>query len=481
MSSDVRQMGKSTYGVVRSIPIHGLPRPAALPLLFLENDSGDVVLHREAFAYAKACLAAYELGTIARDIETVRRLHDFYRVFWPVSALPEDRFDYLVYAYLAWRHCGTLADDGTSRLGGLRWSPLAFDGLRAEFLALNRYIRFCSRTWGYVWLGTIKRVVRPEGLLVKRLQTTAEMKQRDFFVHLGAAREYWAQQFNNRVDLPPIATPARGRSGSLQHVMPEEEIWRIIDNERNPVYRAIWVVGAFGGIRISEQLNTWQCDVLPSSSRQLLFQYDGGENILFLRADPINSRYLGDLGRAGITREQHLRSQYGLSPRCRLSRNDPLYAGWKGTLYLHKALLLNEVFWLNQQAMMLFAQCAEEVREFHRMHKTSERHPYFYVNMASRSSEHLGQPLKISNVEAAWDRACRRCNLEPHRWGRHIHGLRHFYKLLARSMGVSADEIQIMMGHKRYESQDSYGRTARDIATRLTKSAAGVTEASSRA
>lgn len=130
---------------------------------------------------------------------------------------------------------------------------------------------------------------------------------------------------------------------------------------------------------------------------------------------------------------------------------------------------LNEVYWLDERAASMFADCAAEIREFHRLHKTSERHPYFYVNMTDPTGEFRGDILKSSNVEAAWIRACGRCGLTAHRWGRNIHGLRHFYKLLAKSMSTSADDIQIMMGHASIESQEDYGRMASDVARRLTE------------
>jgi hypothetical protein len=447
--------------------MRGSPGSTALPVIFLENECGEVVVHGDALVYAQASLAAYRPASIERDVETIARLYDFFRVFWHGNSLPEDDVDYLIYAYLLWRHSGTLTGEGSSRLGGLRWRPLAAEGLRAEFASINRYFRFCSQKWGYVALGRMRRDVRRDGPPLNRMRETAGMKERDFFVHLSASREYWASHFGSEVEMPPVVTrPARSAEASLTQIMPEEEVWQIIGRERNPVYRALWLVGGFGGLRISEQLNAWQCDVLPASTRQLLFGYEGSD-ILFLRADPMRSRYVGELGKSKETREQHLLAGYRMQPRCVLNRKHPLYAGWKGTLYLQRELLLNEVFWLNPRAAALFAECASEIREFHRLHQTSKHHPWFYVNIADPTGDHRGSPLKISNVEAAWERACRRCDLQPHSWGRKIHGLRHFYKALGKSMGFGPDQIQIMMGHRSIESQDNYGRSAIEISRQL--------------
>jgi integrase len=455
------------FAVVRALPVRGPEGSKRLPFLFIESIDGAVSWHREALVYANASVVAYDLASIERDVEIIGRFYDFFRVFWQRGALPEDALDYLVYAYLVWRHNGTIAE-GASRFGGLRWKPLAVEALRSEFKALVRYFRFSSRTWGHVSLGEAQRALGVDGTPLRRMTAAVALGERDFLVHLAASREYWARHFGIEILMPPVATAARGGEGaSLRAVMPEEEVWELIESERNPVYRALWLVGGFGGIRISEQLNAWQVDVLPGSYRRLAFAYEGGDDILFLRADPVRSRYIGDIGKPGPTRRQFLQEQYGMLPRKELGRSHPLYAGWKGTMYINGALLLSEVFWLNGRAARMFADCAGEIREFHRLHQTSKRHPFFYVNIADPTGEFRGDILKISNVESAWDRACLRCGLEPHRWGRSIHGLRHFYKALAKSLGISRDELQIMMGHKRAESQDDYGRTGREVAARL--------------
>jgi len=453
--------------IVRHVPVLGPSGSVPLPFLFIEGASGAVGWHREALAYAKACLAAYELSTISHDVETIGRFYDFYRVFWGAKPLPAEAIDYLVYAYLVWRHNGTVSD-GRSCLGGLLWAPVASNALRAEFNSLARYFHFSSRTWGHVSLGQFREPLDPDAVSIRRLRSTAGLKEREFFVHLAASREYWARQYGSGVEMPPVSVLVRS-GGSIRHVMPEEEIWAIIQAESNPVFRALWIVGAFGGIRVSEQLNAWQVDVLPGSYRRLAFGYEGGDAPLFLRADPTGSRYIGDLGKPGPTRRHFLRDQYGMSSRKEFGRKHPLYAGWKGTLYLNGTLLLSEVFWLDDQAATLFAECAEEIREFHRIHQTSKRHPFFYVNVADPTREFRGDILKTSNVEAAWDRACLRCGLEPHRWGRNIHGLRHFYKRLANASGISRDHVQVMMGHKSIGSQDDYGRAAQEVAASLSK------------
>jgi integrase len=70
--------------------------------------------------------------------------------------------------------------------------------------------------------------------------------------------------------------------------------------------------------------------------------------------------------------------------------------------------------------------------------------------------------MKISRVERAFDDACMRVGLQPHRWGRNLHGLRHYYKDFAeKELSIPPNHIQVMLGHRRIESQNEYGTNAR--------------------
>jgi hypothetical protein len=470
------------FSVVRTLPTVTKEGIEHLPFLFLDQDGDNVRWHWEALVYARSARIGYNLATVEHDLEAVGRFFDFYRVFWLKGALPEEDFDYLIYAYLVWRHRGTM-QNGVSVLEGLRWKALAFNALRSEFRSLVRYCHFSSRTWGHVSLGRFRQQLDPDGIALVRMRNLSKVHERDFLVHLAASRNRWALEFGIiNAEMPRVAMPERGASKAGLSVMNDEQVWAIINAEKNPIFRALWLVGAFGGIRISEQLNAWQSDILPGSYRKLAFGYDDGGEILFLRAHPVRSRYLGDLGKPGDTRKQYLHKEYSLLPRNALGRRDPLYAGWKGTLSINSEFDFSEVFWLDQRAVALFAECAREIREFHRVHKSSGRHPYFYVNTADPTSEYRGAPLKMSNVEAAFERACRRCGLEPHRWGIRIHGPRHYYKNYAKSLGIAPDHIQIMMGHSRVEAQEDYGRGAREVAKRLSEARQqrqGITEGQS--
>src|SRR5690606_38997406 len=97
----------------------------------------------------------------------------------------------------------------------------------------------------------------------------------------------------------------------------------------------------------------------------------------------------------------------------------------------------------------------------HRSLRTDAMHPYLYVN--SKNAAFLCEPLKVGNVEEAFDRACVRAGVTPHGPGAHIHGLRHFYRWYAtRQLGLPAAIAQLMMRQKSVTSQRAYGKRSGD-------------------
>jgi len=136
--------------------------------------------------------------------------------------------------------------------------------------------------------------------------------------------------------------------------------------------------------------------------------------------------------------------------------------------YVNNTLKISPVYWINLDAARLFDECASEIRDFHRIHKTSRLHPWFFVNTADPGGEHRGLPTRISNVQKAWDRACRRCRLQPHHWNRTIHALRHYYKHKAqKELKIPPEFLQIMLGHRNLNSQRDYGRDSEGVHSSL--------------
>lgn len=458
---EAEEDGGPPYATVRTIPVSIGEIRQHLPVLFVESLSGEVAPSREALAWARASLAGFSPSQVDANVQVLARFINFYRVWAHGRELAEGDFDYLLYAYLIHRKAGTLDVEGRCSTGGLNWRPIAFASLAAEFRALVRFFRFCAATWGHVNITPDHFRASEDDPAFKRMAAHENRKESDFFAHLAAARDHWQSRHGGDLKMPPISKPPP-KAQTVRRFPTTEEVWGVINSESNPVLKSLWLVAAFGGLRISEQLNAWQADILHGSARRDFFNdhhTSRTNTILFLRTDPIESRYIGDIGKKGPTRRQHLIEQYNLLPRKLLPPSDPMYAGWKGTVYSGD-FLTHQVFWIDEHAASLFAECASEIRQFHRQHQTSRRHPWYYVNLADPTGEYRGEPIKISRIEKALDQAYRRIGLEPHRWGRNPHGFRHYYKhTVENELNLGPQHIQVMLGHRSITSQQKYGRS----------------------
>lgn len=436
--------------------------PGILPFLFIADQTGEVVLSREALSWANALVQTRSLTGIEQWVGTIGRLHDWYVIGWQARSLTAELLTDLVYSYLYFRLHGTIDTSGRPVVPGISWKPARHETVQGEYGAIRSFIQHCNTAFGHVRLARRTTVVDPS--FIAHMLAEKESSSRDFFAHLNAHRERWRAYFDFADDMPRIAggkRPIRSHTGFRQ-MMPPDEWATLIDAEKNPAFRGIWMLSAFGGLRVSEILNVWQIDVLPASYRHRLFGF-ADDTILVLRAHPCDSTYTTTVGDRSTTRRQHLATSYGRVPRPENIISSER-AGWKGTVFANDDRLLLPVFWLDARMAELFADCVQEIRGFHQTHQTSATHPYLFVNMAARGQA-LGEPQKISNVEAAFERACRRVGLEPYRYGRSIHAGRHLYKWMAKEMlGLSPDAIQMIMGHASIESQEAYGRCAKEAA-----------------
>lgn len=245
--------------------------------------------------------------------------------------------------------------------------------------------------------------------------------------------------------------------------MTAQNAWDVIDSERNPVYRMVWLLGFWGGPRISEQLNMWRVDVLPGQFRSVLFDRDHFSQLpLVVLANPWESNYCGSLGSSASTRRAYLREKFNLVPRPDLrsangGADKALWAGWKGMLELNSARHLSQVYWASEEASREYMQLAGTVLDLQRELGVYDLHPYLLVNIDRRRPEVLGHPLKLSNIAKAWERAVARVGLQAYRHGASPHGMRHFFKAYLQSLGVGRKVRQIAMRHRSDLSQDAYG------------------------
>ena len=446
--------------VTATLPLTG-PGHSALPVIFIE-ESYDArgALCLDVVEWASQ-LSNGHLGTVSvdRHVATVCKFINFYHLY----SKDQQRISVYdqtvsIFAYLDFRITGTRHLDNDHPLSPLRWDGCARNTVRAEFRHLTRYFSFLER-----YLGNGSQTIDHRLFKISTSEIAALRSQdnRDFFQHLASHRKYWADLRDDKDILPRQFRPTNREVG-YRPFPDEEEIRRIISEERNPAFKALWILQAYGAShRISEVLQIWQEDILPSDYNREFFGFAPDGMPLVLIAHPTESTWLGTANQKRQTRQAYLLSQYGLKPRSMLPASAPLYAGFKSKRVYgsHKTA---KTWWLNTDAAAAFEACIQEIRAFHNRHRTSRKHPYFFVNMFSQDGS-LGNPIRVKRIESAWVAACRRVGVLPHMRGRNIHGLRHFTKYHAQQLGISPSMIQIMRGDNSATSQDDYGQCAMSV------------------
>lgn len=452
--------GLYPIAITVTLPLQGAGH-SALPVILLEDIlTGEMVLDRITLNWAISMSHYKSFSTIRRRVKSLCRFMNFVGLFRPGKPQNINEQTALIFAYYDFRRNGTLEFTHGHPLAPLRWTPVSRNTVQNEFRDIVKFFRYLEQTGNPPALALSSGLRSlPESETLKLV--AAGSPGGDMLSHLAEARQFWETVQPTSL----IQMPTRGRLNAVVMMFrpfpPEEEVNAIIMGETNPAFRAIWTTLAYGAShRLSELLNVWQTDVLPSSYRREFFRIKNvDESPLVLIAHPSESTYLGHFrNRGSIDRRTYLRQEFGLTARNLLPSDHKLYAGFK-TKRLHGAHKTANTFWLDNLAAHIFSECAEEIHRFHLHNRTSRWHPYFFVNMFSRDHTY-GRPLKKNRVERAWEAACRRVGITPHDRGRNIQGLRHFNKFYADRLGLSPHHIQVMRGDASIHSQEDYGNCA---------------------
>ncbi|UNP30738.1 hypothetical protein [Lysobacter gummosus] len=159
----------------------------------------------------------------------------------------------------------------------LGWVPMSRKALEIEVRNIGAYSDFCERAYGYLPILGSQTVPLPAPTKDQRsFWRLMACNERDFFSHLAIRRG--PKQERIRI---PRRTSSRGGADGFAG-MTEEFAWNLIQAEKNPTFKAIWLLAFFGGPRLSELLNLWACDVLPGMCRKYWFQGDIFESPRFL-------------------------------------------------------------------------------------------------------------------------------------------------------------------------------------------------------
>jgi integrase len=409
----------------------------------------------------------FEFNDVRALNSTIGRFADLYAAVYNWAPISADDLINLVYLYADYRLIGSADSDGNDPLG-LGWKPVKWSTFENDLRHLRTYSEWCSSRYGYLPILPMCRVDTSAGKAPRTLAAMEKMRRRDFFAHLAKRRRTWAEILPKQ-DRPKISLrrQERRRRGT-DEAIDLGFIRDLIESERNPVYKAIWTLGAWGGVRISEQLNMWACDVLPPSQRPRFFPGDDDDRTpLVLIAHPWESTWCGTLKNTKMTRAQFLRSEFGLIPRPDLGprgsgeqSNWMGEAGFKGVAFHNKSRLVSQVYWLDETMAAHYYELVRLVLERHleRRQTFSNRHPFLWCVTDPRKPDIIGNPLRMKAVESAFDRACNRLGLKAHEGGLNIHGLRHFFLSYAKNvLGLGRDVRQVLMHHRSTESQDDYG------------------------
>jgi integrase len=441
------------------------------PVLAIRAKGNEVVVPDESLSWSRNLIEQMvPAADIRRKLNTVGRLFEFGNVAVGDRFAEEGTIDLVVWQYLLARAENPL---DPSRRRFPHWQPIRYEGIHIEFRDLVDFARFCADYTGEssviggafkkqskIWM-SVKRNSPPE----------------DFLIHLEAQRDRWSIiRGDDEVVAPPsilkrIAVQASvAKSGNVTSLS-VEEIDALIDLENNFMFKALWILLAYVGPRISEALNMFVCDVIDPAFAKKLFLADfDGPVALF--ADPRKSRFIGssDRRRSIQTRTEYL-DAYGLKPRPDYGGKS-MRAGWKGMTVFNPEFLITHGSWTCKKRAAQFADLLDEIRAFHADVGTHRMHPYLFVN--ARNAEYLGECLKMSNVKKAYDRACVRAGIEPHSLGASLHGFRHYYAWYAKHvLHLDEETVQRMLRQKSPLSQRTYGKRPSDVRDAMEQFAKG--------
>jgi integrase len=430
--------------------------PYLRPVLVIGTRNGEIAIPREPVEWMRFVLQYQHDAPAKAMLTTIGRLYEYASTAFGDIELTVDTLPTVVWNYIAFRVGDRTPDDLDSQNLPL-WNPVKRSTALSEFRTIVEYLRFCDDK--YKALPLLARRQRLPTFSAFEFPSAKNRDKRDFFRHLRGHRERYRkllgieQYYAPRVTPTPSLIPRRSAQGQT---MPRDDVDLIISAEKNLSFKALWILLAFGGIRVSEAMNLYCVDIMPGS---MIGQFEKGftqQQPLIVLADPIQSRFIGDFRDTSRTRLEYLSAKYGLIPRPNHPDKHPLRAGWKGMMVSNENLLSSWVYWSHPEPARKFLELTATLLNLRRQFPAAEHHPYFFINVAN--DKYRGQMLKYSNIVKAFERACQRIDLEPHVAGRTVHGFRDFFKdTLQHRLKLPPEIIQVMMHHTNISSQQDYG------------------------
>ncbi|TIT95043.1 MAG: hypothetical protein E5W55_13345, partial [Mesorhizobium sp.] len=334
------------------------------PVLAIRFASGEVVIPDETLGWVRNLIDKHvPTADIRRKLNTVGRLHEFAQLTVGERLELEGMIDNVVWAYLRAR-AENPRDPSLRQF--THWKPVRLGWVQTEFRDLVAFADFCRDFTGEASvMGSAFKSSSNVWAMAKRASAPD-----DFLKHLEADRERWHMVLGDDVAVAPpsalrrIAAHANVPKNGNNTTLSAEEVDAIIDRERNFMLKALWILLAYVGPRVSEPLNMWFCDFLVPTDARKFFRTDlVGPVAIF--ADPRHSKYVGhfDSKRAIQTRTEYLASNYGLKPRP--DAEGGRAAGWKGMMTFNADWMVSHGTWTCRKRAAEFAGLLNEIREFH--------------------------------------------------------------------------------------------------------------------
>lgn len=445
MSSSPRTC--STFNVARN-------NGSLMPVMVAELPDGQCRIVTEAIGFLSE--SNYSLQTMRAAAAVLGFLNDFLLIGRKGEAIQPDELPGAINHFLRLRRYGDL-----NNKEGLGWTPMKATTVARDARIVADFSRHCSTRLGYFPLVMHSKF--------------GEGQHKNFMTLLGKKPWRMLSHLDKRLPSTPHERgpslperPARAKV-SAKRVLTSEEVEKIIDCAISPSHRALFILCAYGGPRVSETLHIWSSDLMPGKCRNDLFGRNrDGRLPLVVLAHPSQSTFIATQMRTNEDRQQHLFSRYGLHAR-NLVQGSPMHAGWKGMQSDNESLGISEVFWTNEMMAMRFSAIAWKMRTDARnggAGAAMDGHPYLFINDTPGKQE-FGMPTKLSNIKKAFARACAQAGIDDS--GQGIHLLRHFYKATMVDMELKPEDIRHAMHHRSMLSQSNYGIDARRTQEAITK------------
>ncbi|MFB2606142.1 hypothetical protein ACE04B_29945, partial [Rhizobium phaseoli] len=253
---------------------------------------GDVVFPRETFDWGYSQIFKADYAIRRRAMVVAARLYQCWLKYPEINFEDDADIDLLVWNYLYHRLYSPV--DIAERTFPT-WDNVVYEVAVQEFRVIRELAQFCRKLPGC------------ESPLALALSGNSKIfdfalparRQDEFFTHLRVQRDRWKKLVGlNPVfpkDLKRSAGSTPRRSQPHERTPHPDEVRAQIDAETNPMYKAFWLLIYGTGMRISEGLNLWTCDVLPGSYSMPMCGYRTNGEPLVILAHPVDSTYTGSI------------------------------------------------------------------------------------------------------------------------------------------------------------------------------------------